>query len=640
MDDDTPGLHLNSHVSKQILIENCRDAKNPTKPWMDAEFIESQMGIDGVMASRFGFNRDKKGWHYGWASNKHACNAKHTLQAYVVEPSVKDSQGLVVKHVVQSPTFMLFCRRRRRFAMIPSAPIAPPMVKKVRKRDRCEVASTTTTTMTTKNKRIKKSESDARGEAEKKPPTQRKVSGKAKKVKLDVATTQHQIRVARVERMLRLITRHMVKRPTSSPILTTTGSSHSLNLPMSRSRTPDLLSMSSSNEDNSSSNELPSTSEFLSKDLFECIDLFTGAGESLLDEYVFDDDKDEDEVDQSFYGYLPSASSAGATFAAASAESQLDLSHESERVLSDLFQFFLDEPAFTEVVHSFAKRAKPAISSSFSPAMQESATLPLLDEFVQVLSNFLNSFLASQGMSPTKFDELFPPDEQNDDSGGKLVNNALRQIFMSDTDLSLKRESSTPVVASVANMAGYWQLAAASTATSPLSILSDDETFDPLVAELVPSQYRRDQQGVESMREQLGYPWILRKMLRFMEEKFQVSFEGDSLCVNLQRKLFSSGAMKIVLDGSEHDWGMNMPMFEKIAGSWKYRAWVDDRVVHHVHDIGDGNTRIRRAMYVDDMTDRLCIDIALEEYDGENGAWASITNARQEAERVVSGGGG
>ncbi|CAK8998408.1 X-ray repair cross-complementing protein 5 (ATP-dependent DNA helicase 2 subunit ku80), partial [Durusdinium trenchii] len=77
--------------------------------------------------SAFEFNKERRGWHYGWASNKHTCNAEHVLQCYVFETNLRNPSELVCRAIFQSPSFMLFCRRRRRFTIAPSAPAAVPL---------------------------------------------------------------------------------------------------------------------------------------------------------------------------------------------------------------------------------------------------------------------------------------------------------------------------------------------------------------------------------------------------------------------------------------------------------------------------------------------------------------------------------
>ena len=89
-----------------------REKDKPLQPWLKGTEDESTMEY-----TRFSFNKAKRGWHYGWASNKHTCNARHVMCAYVFTRS-GDYMKCVAKF--HSPPFMLFCRRRRRFTMAPT----------------------------------------------------------------------------------------------------------------------------------------------------------------------------------------------------------------------------------------------------------------------------------------------------------------------------------------------------------------------------------------------------------------------------------------------------------------------------------------------------------------------------------------
>lgn len=109
-----------------------RNRERPTLPWVKGEFLSMLLVIgvflNGTLGEKscesvsvFEFNKERRGWHYGWASNKHTCNSEHFLQCFVV-----DKTESTCKATCESPYFMLFCRRRRRFTMVPSAPVAPP----------------------------------------------------------------------------------------------------------------------------------------------------------------------------------------------------------------------------------------------------------------------------------------------------------------------------------------------------------------------------------------------------------------------------------------------------------------------------------------------------------------------------------
>jgi hypothetical protein len=119
---DSPSFAPGERVPLQRLQQMERSKEEPIKPLVRGERLDEKC-TDTVSA--FEFNKERRGWHYGWASNKHTCNAEHALQCYVFQPTADPSQ-LLCRLVFQSPTFMLFCRRRRRFTLAPSAPNATP----------------------------------------------------------------------------------------------------------------------------------------------------------------------------------------------------------------------------------------------------------------------------------------------------------------------------------------------------------------------------------------------------------------------------------------------------------------------------------------------------------------------------------
>lgn len=112
-----------------------RNKDKPTQPWVKGEklgrsllYAWRQTATTRVIilaldekstqeSSVFEFNKERRGWHYGWASNKHTCNSEHCLQCYVLEETAEPNV-FILRAICQSPSFMLFCRRRRRFAMV------------------------------------------------------------------------------------------------------------------------------------------------------------------------------------------------------------------------------------------------------------------------------------------------------------------------------------------------------------------------------------------------------------------------------------------------------------------------------------------------------------------------------------------
>ncbi|EQC38207.1 hypothetical protein SDRG_04634 [Saprolegnia diclina VS20] len=72
-----------------------------------------------MQTSSYYFNPAKKGWHYGWMSNKHSSDREHVLCVHVLE-EVSDSFGQCLDSL-SSPPFTVHCRRRSKT----DSPVAP-----------------------------------------------------------------------------------------------------------------------------------------------------------------------------------------------------------------------------------------------------------------------------------------------------------------------------------------------------------------------------------------------------------------------------------------------------------------------------------------------------------------------------------
>jgi len=119
-------FHVDEKVPVSIMESLERTADNPVRPLIQSDY-SCECSEISPFTVKYEFNRRRKGWHYGWTANKHSCNTEHCLQIYIMSyQHGPDKRIYVVKNIIRSPSFVLFCRRRRRFLMEPSAPVAPP----------------------------------------------------------------------------------------------------------------------------------------------------------------------------------------------------------------------------------------------------------------------------------------------------------------------------------------------------------------------------------------------------------------------------------------------------------------------------------------------------------------------------------
>ena len=125
-------------AANRFAIGECIPAKtlyklkrSPEMPALPLVFGERWTASKDSKPVSFEFNRKRKGWHYGWSSNKHSCNTEHCFRVYVLQ-EINAAVFRVLDSVSSTP-FVLFCRRRRRFHMEPSAPEGPPASKRTRR---------------------------------------------------------------------------------------------------------------------------------------------------------------------------------------------------------------------------------------------------------------------------------------------------------------------------------------------------------------------------------------------------------------------------------------------------------------------------------------------------------------------------
>jgi len=97
---DSSTMKVGSTISASDILENER-IDDLFKPWHRGEPQDGGLIV---------FNKQKKGWHYSWVSNKHTSDSEHVFRVYLFEQLSDDKFRCVAIH--DSPAFTIFCRRR------------------------------------------------------------------------------------------------------------------------------------------------------------------------------------------------------------------------------------------------------------------------------------------------------------------------------------------------------------------------------------------------------------------------------------------------------------------------------------------------------------------------------------------------
>ena len=131
-----PRFAVGSRVMLSDMDAQTRTKNEPTLPLIGGQVIDAPVAsvARDPRTVVMDFNRERRGWHYGWPSNKHTSNDRHYLRCSVFKADPAAAAGpsgssgaLVCVATFTSPQFILFSRRRRRITVEPTAPIASPV---------------------------------------------------------------------------------------------------------------------------------------------------------------------------------------------------------------------------------------------------------------------------------------------------------------------------------------------------------------------------------------------------------------------------------------------------------------------------------------------------------------------------------
>ncbi|KDO27877.1 hypothetical protein SPRG_07149 [Saprolegnia parasitica CBS 223.65] len=86
-------------------------------PWYTGDVLQGSHDVGYI----YSINTFKRGWHYGWTSNRHTANTQHVLCVYAFELNPATGRWHCIC-VAPSPTFMLYCRRRAKMRKDLTAP--------------------------------------------------------------------------------------------------------------------------------------------------------------------------------------------------------------------------------------------------------------------------------------------------------------------------------------------------------------------------------------------------------------------------------------------------------------------------------------------------------------------------------------
>ena len=566
--DDPKAINVGDSISLAEAEERSRSKEEPLKPWIRGVFSQKQHGV-----SVYEFNREKRGWHYGWASNKHTCNASHCLVAWVFERSRLDPEKLICRGIIESPQFMLFCRRRRRFTLVPSAPIAEPRKSKSSKDFDEEDEDDDFD-----------DEDDDEEEEEEEVPKSKSKKKKASPLVGGSSSSSSAAKKAKLER--------------PGAVGANGARPHSSGSSLDKIRTDALLSLLHVAWRKMKDTELHAANEHAGSgagigdmDLPGILD-FRQEGSSsahaetqplantadmeflhMLEFFSGDLDFDPLHFDQST-SPPTSPENAGQGVSVEDMDE-----HEVDPDIEALARYLLEEPDFRQSVQWLrGQGAHPDFSA-----------------FISILRDHIQKFMKLRFWTAADVERLI-----HSTQGGE----ARARMEREGEEFSWAAEQASPGTprhfdvsgARIPNITGVWK------------------------------QTRESQIAMEQFRESTGSSWVMSKLFEFMESKFSIQQNANELSC----RLWPMPALKFVLDAQEHPWGIRLPLFQP---NWTYRAWTDGEAITLQHQIE--NRRLTRMYWCDPYRKYLYSEATLEVWDDSVGKFVKESRVRQSAERVA-----
>lgn len=622
------GLKVGERSSLSELVKKERSKDEPTKPWVKGERLTEKCTD---LVAVFEFNKDRRGWHYGWASNKHTCNAEHCLQGYVLQTVSPGSDEVVCRAVFQSPRFMLFCRRRRRFTMVPSAPVAAPL----------------------KRQRVIKDENSANEKLREESPGKKQRVAKTMRFGRSGKFKVGDVDVIRMDAIMRKL----------GSIMAT----------MQNNDKDNLAQTNLSAEFDKDLNQTPNgDSEIFTGDT---VDLLATMPDLLGDDSlaVFGDA----DLGDMKLGLDVDIKVERKPVENGRKEANSGVGNRSigEQMLDDVAKYLLAETSFKRAVEELGSQSRTGspdypkflrVAQEHLEAYRRSRNISIA-EFDQVFAfkNQVSNSTDKTGRSVRTKDNLDPldfVDSLDIGNSGNATNrgflgsalNAITSLVSSGNDATQTQTEPAPASSLIdfgaplafedTNIEDVFNTSDAESLPSHMEPVADGPQFfyatNSMRVPNISGQWRRTPESemkMQEMRSKSGTPWVLSKMFEFMESRFEIEQRGLELLCRLKRKWISNTTLTFILDGEEHEWGIKLPApFSQLSQGWTYRAWVDDNKIVLTHTIGD--QRLVRVNWVNDSRSILYSTVILEVEDPDAHSFKELSRCNQEAvaERFIS----
>ncbi|CAK9095395.1 Uncharacterized protein SCF082_LOCUS44810, partial [Durusdinium trenchii] len=272
------------------------------------------------------------------------------------------------------------------------------------------------------------------------------------------------------------------------------------------------------------------------------------------------------------------------------------MSADNRIVVQNLATFLIEENSFTK-----------SIETTLSSMPPDSTMKELKRAFIRVAHHELGKFCEQYNLSLSQFDRLF----EDQPSLTFLKQAAVRLKMLNDTmahyNVKLKEEP--------APSSGGAAALARPNIRAPSDLINCSGRYEMDEALLAAHEHFRELRGV---------PWVLRKMIRYIENTITIEQEGyERVHMQGSRKLLSNGGNLYITDGRLREFTLQSPVpWSKPLASY-YKAWFDAPYLHVQHYYSETD-RLSRIIHYQPY--RLHFRVIFEKLDLVTNEWQIVDN--------------
>jgi len=611
--DDPRDFDVDTVIDASMMKSRTKDPKGSKADTLLAPYFEGIVeGGDKYRSSqlvKFVFNQRKKGWNYAWQASKHTAKARHAFFAYLFVKEANDSFRCVGIYV--SPTFILYCRKRKSEAHIRNGIMVPggngldddddddddyneyvvSMDAPTRKASKPAARSTT--------KRQASSEESHRKMLQLEP-----IVSPAKLQPMTALTSTSTPGNGNITPFTAMFLSSIIDDPFA------TGRSNV-------SATPSSFSGDDSDTlDFDAANQIDPTTTWRIATVLDRLHSalqadgtaeVLGLPQHALDWFINDLDLFSEELgngmaDQQNFAGLP------ATITPSTSQSfePLDWSAASKTdIISELNNYLLEESSLSASI-------RQVIAQDQEGRFRDSSSARLR-AFINIFQSELSTFLAKRGYTERDLDDALQG-QTNNSSNRQDASNALSVLndHVSKVVETQRRLSSAMNKVSWSRAVGV---------RPEVDISGHWRIDDSLLQAFDECRYRR------------GMPFMMRRLLSYMEGKIAITHTSERIVIWLETKLFASPEVSYETDNVERPWDVAPPIPWPRKLCETYRAWITDTTVQYCHTYNN-EVRSLRVVKKNASGDRLEVDVFYQEF--KQGEWITTFQRKGYAVRMAA----